>query len=238
MNDKIILEGAISVKAAIESKSREIISIYVDKNKKDRNISYIINVAKNQGNKIIYSDKEKISAITTKPGHGGICAEVSPRIFTPCNKIIDEENPFIVLLDGIEDPYNFGDCIRSAYAAGATGLFISERDWSNADAILARASAGASEKLKTAKINDFLPVLYAAKEKNVTIVAADRKNAVPLNETTLSRPLILAVGGRLRGLSKVIYDLSDMKVFIPYKNDFKNALSASAACAVMCFSVH
>ncbi|PWM43730.1 MAG: RNA methyltransferase [Clostridiales bacterium] len=237
MKEKIILEGSISVKAAIEGKNRKIFSVFADKNKKDKDIAYILRIAERDGAKICRTDREKISQMTNGSSHGGVCAEVSQRSFVTPEELLNDENPFIILLEGIEDPYNFGDCIRSAYAAGATGLLIPERNWMSADAVVARASAGASERIKTTAAKDFLPIIYAAKQKGVNLVIAERKDAVSLHDTTLKKPLMLAIGGRLRGLSKPIFDAADLRVYIPYNNDFKNSLSASAACSVMSFAV-
>mgnify|MGYP004575595985 FL=1 len=169
--------------------------------------------------------------------HGGICAEVGARKYAEPEELFKSENPFIVLLEGIEDPYNFGDIIRSVYAAGATGIIVPKRNWMSADAVVTRASAGASEFITAAAVEDFVPFLKEAKKRGISVVAADRKDAVDLYSADLSGALVLAVGGSYRGLSKPVFDEAETRIFIPYGNAFRNSLSAAGAAAAISFEI-
>lgn len=141
------------------------------------------------------------------------------------------------MLEGIEDPYNFGDIIRSVYAAGATGIIVPKRNWMSADAVVTRASAGASEFIKAAAVEDFVPFLKEAKRRGISVVAADRKDAADMYSADLSGALVLAVGGSYRGLSKPVFDEAETKIFIPYGNAFRNSLSAAGAAAAISFEI-
>lgn len=141
------------------------------------------------------------------------------------------------MLEGIEDPYNFGDIIRSVYAAGATGIIVPKRNWMSADAVVTRASAGASEFIKAAAVEDFVPFLKEAKRRGIAVVAADRKDAADMYSADLSGSLVLAVGGSYRGLSKPVFDEAETKIFIPYGNAFRNSLSAAGAAAAISFEI-
>ena len=234
-----ILEGAISVKAALEAESREIYEIFADPEKDDKNIKYILSLAKTKKIKITNATKEILLTKTEGRTHGGIIASVGQRKFVKPEELLNVKNPFIALLEGIEDPFNFGCAVRSLYAAGATGLIIPARNWMSAAGTVARSSAGASELIMTAATNDFDSLIKKAKEKNISLISAERKDAVSLysTETNLNKPLILAIGGEKRGLSKIITANADMRVFIPYGSDFRNSLSSSAACAVIAFEI-
>ena len=235
MNDNICIEGAISVKAALSYKRREIYKIYIDKKKKDKNTDYIRNLAKKMNVPVEDADSGTIINITDGNSHGGICAVAGKRSYQNSDDILKKGNPFILLLEGIEDPFNFGYCIRSAYAAGATGILTSARNWSNAEPVILKSSAGASEMIDIACSDGFKEILLKAKDIGLTVISADRKDAAPLYETDLKRPVILAIGGQMRGLSKDVKDLTDERIYIPYENGFRNALNASCACAVVCF---
>lgn len=235
MEDDVILSGAISVKAAIKAGVRDVRAVFADPRKKTGDMNYIRRLAASKGIRTEDVSEEIIRSMAGDVPHGGVCALAGQRRYEDPLTLLRAENPFIMLLEGIEDPYNFGCCIRSAYAAGATGLIVPRRSWENAAATVVRSSAGASEFIPTACVEDISSVLEQARHAGIKVVAADRKDAVPLYEEDLSVPLIIAVGGHMRGLSSAVYAHTDRRVYIPYGNDFRNALSSSAACAVMAF---
>lgn len=238
MGDKIILEGAISVKAAVEAGNRDVYCVYTDKDKRSKDFGYICRKASEKGIETKRVPAEEISEMTEGNSHGGICAVAGERKFVESEKLFDCENPFIVLLEGIEDPYNFGYAVRSVYAAGATGLIVPSRNWMSADKVVTRASAGATEFIPTSSVSDFVPFLQKAKEKGLKIVAADRKDATDMYETRLDMPLVLAIGGALRGLSAPVYEMTDTRIYIPYGNNFRNSLSATGASAAIAFEIY
>ena len=91
-----------------------------------------------------------------------------------------KELPFIAIIEGVEDPYNFGASLRALAAAGASGLVLPKRNWMNAAATVIKSSAGASESLPTAETADLGEFLKKAKKRGFEIIAAERKNAEEL----------------------------------------------------------
>ncbi|MBR5721661.1 MAG: RNA methyltransferase [Clostridia bacterium] len=229
------VEGAISVKAVLLSGSRPIEEIYIDKTKKSKDFSFIIREAEKRGVKTVFLDSDGISEIVNGRTHGGVAATVGERKYISCGELFAVENPFIALLEGIEDPYNFGDALRSFYAAGATGLIVPARNWLDSAATVVKSSAGASELLPTACCEDLSAAVIEAKKYGIKTFCAERRDARPLYGTDLTCPLIIAIGGELRGLSRKITDNADGNIYIPYGSQFKNALSASGASAVFAF---
>lgn len=233
----MIVEGAISVKAVLLSGSRSIEEIYIDKDKKSKDFSFIIREAEKRGVKTTFLDKDELSGIANGRTHGGIAAKAGERNYVEPEQLFAADNPFIALLEGIEDPYNFGDSLRSFYAAGATGLIVPKRNWLDAASIVVKASAGASEFLPTASCEDLGEAVILSKKFGIKTFCAERSNAVSLYDKNLTSPLIIAIGGELRGLSRKITDNSDGNIFIPYGSQFRNALSASSASAVCAFEI-
>lgn len=231
------VEGAISVKAVLLSGSRPIEEIYIDKTKKTKDFSFIIREAEKRGVKTVFLDTDGLSKVVNGRTHGGVAAAVGERKYVSLSELFAVENPFIALLEGIEDPYNFGDALRSFYAAGATGLIVPERNWLDAAATVVKSSAGASEFLPTACCNDLATAVSEAKKYGIKTFCAERKDAQPLYGKDLTCPLIIAIGGELRGLSRKITDNADGNIYIPYGSQFKNALSASGASAVFAFEI-
>lgn len=236
--ENMILEGAISVKAALEAERRSVYEIIVDQRKPDRNRNYILNLAKNKGVKITIASSEEISALAGGTSHGGMLAVVGDREYQKVEDLLSHPLPFLALLEGIEDPYNFGGALRSLYAAGITGVFVPERNWCSAAGVVTKASAGASEFLNIATVSDWDETLTKAKERDIRILCAERKDATSLYESDLTGPILLVFGGEMRGISAKIMKHSDQNVFLPYGSDFRNALSANSAAAVFAFEAY
>lgn len=236
--EKILLEGAISVKAALEGKRREIYEIRIDKRKPDRNRNYILSLAEKSNVPVRIVSEEEISRRTEGTSHGGMIALVGERTYETVESLFETEEPFLALLEGIEDPYNFGGALRSLYAAGVTGVLVPQRNWCSAAGVVTKASAGASERMPIACVTDWDETLNKAKEHRIRILCASRKNAVSLYESNLTGPLILVFGGEMRGISAKIAAYGDENIFLPYGSDFRNALSANSAAAVFAFEAY
>lgn len=238
MNEKILLEGSISVKAALEAGRREVYEIITDPRPADRNRNYILNLAREKNVTITMASTEEIESLAGGTSHGGLLAWVGDRQYCNAETLLDHPSPFLVALEGIEDPYNFGGAMRSLYAAGVTGVLVPQRNWCSAASVVTKASAGASEFLDVATVNDWDNVLSVAKEKGIRILCAERKDAVSLYETDLTGPILLVFGGEMRGISARIRKHADLNVFLPYGSDFRNALSANSAAAVFAFEAY
>ncbi len=232
-----ILEGKISVKAALQSPFREVKTIFIDENKKDRDTSYIMRLAKQQGVVLQTRTRKQIEDICSGNTHGGIIAFVKERSFQSIEDI-PTHNIFIAVVEGVEDPFNFGFVIRSLYAAGAQALLLSKRNWTSAASILAKSSAGASELMPMIVCDDLAQTLLEIKQRGIQIVCANRsEQSKVMYDYDYKQNICLCIGGEKRGLSKAIQAQSDCDVYIPYQNDFKNALSAASATTILAYEV-
>lgn len=233
----MLFEGNISVKAALLSPFREVTRILVDKNKKDRDTNYILKKAQEQNISIEYTTRESIDEITTGKTHGGLVAYVEERTYQDIEDYIDNST-FFAVIEGIEDPYNFGYVLRSLYAAGCSAVITSNRNWSNAANVVAKASAGASEYLPHICTERFSETLSTLKENGVQIICSMRDDhAIELYDYDFTQPICICIGGEKRGLSKDILHASDQNVFIPYNSDFRNALNAVSATTILAFEI-
>ena len=144
----LLLEGLVSIRAALESGSREVFSILVSQDAVDGEIARLEMRAAKSGISVERLSDEVIAFLAGGSSHGGVIARVGPRIFATLDDLpAKASNPFIVMLDGVEDPFNFGHAVRALYAAGADGIVVRPRNWTSSAAIVARASAGASERM-------------------------------------------------------------------------------------------
>lgn len=239
MSDGAYLEGHISVEAALRGRSRPIhrVLIAADGVRADREARRIRLLATAAGITIDLQPRATIDVLASGRSHGGIIAEVGERYLVPLAKLAVDA-AFVVMLDGIEDPYNFAAALRSLYAAGATGLVVRRRSWVSATATVARASAGASELLPTAEADDPLQAADELRRAGLRcVIAAERRDAISLYEADLLGPLFVLIGGERRGLMRAAIDAAETIVRIPYARSGAPSLGTAAAAAIIGFEV-
>lgn len=232
------LEGRISVEAAIRGANRDIEAIYLRAGKRDRSLSRLRKTAENATIPISKVDDEFFAANASGKSHGGVLARVGPRRFADITSLVEGgERPFIVMLDGIEDPFNFGQAVRALYAAGATGLVVRPRNWLSAAAVVTRSSAGASELLPTAVAETALEAAEFFRQAGLLIACTARESAVSIYEADLTQATFLLIGGEKRGITRSFLDQADVRLEIPYGRSFAHSLGAAASTAVIAFEV-
>lgn len=234
MNDQ--LEGNISVKAALLAGRRKVEHIIVDEQKHDRDTRFILSQAAKQGVPVMKTKRSTIDQQACGKTHGGIIAVCGERRYQSLLDYQDHNELFLALLDGIEDPFHFGDMLRSLYAAGCDGVIIPPRNWTSAAGVIAKASAGASEYIDMIIAKDWQTDLAECHRQGLHLICALRtENAQNVYEYRFPAKTLVAIGGAMRGLSKPIIDACDQAVYIPYANAFRNAMSASASAAILAF---
>ncbi|NCC55554.1 MAG: RNA methyltransferase, partial [Erysipelotrichia bacterium] len=138
----------------------------------------------------------------------------------------------------VEDPFNFGFVLRSLYAAGVDAIIMPPRNWTSAASTLAKSSAGASEYLNMVISEDIENTLLYLKQHHFQIVCANRDaKAIEMYDYDYTQKICICIGGEKRGLSKSVLKHSDQNVYIPYQNDFRNALSAASASTILAYEV-
>ncbi len=233
----MILEGSLSVKAALLAGRRTVSKLYVDQKKDDKDTAFILRTASRKHIPIVRASREEIDAMAQGRTHGGILAEAGERRLQTLRDSFDSTDPFFVLVEGVEDPFNLGYMMRTLYSAGCDGLLLRKRNWDNADATILRSSAGASEYLNVIMSEDLPKDLRWLKERGVRLFAAMRKDAMVYTAADYSGGILLAIGGEMRGLSSGVLKEIDQNIYIPYANDFRAALNASSAAAVLAYEV-
>lgn len=239
-----VLEGMTSISALIKAKEqqindREIIKILVDKSKiykNARQLSFLKAKRKELHFDIEESDEETINTYTTGNSHGGIIALCSLRTIPELTAECIKDNGFYVMIQGIEDPYNFGYALRSLYACGCDGTILPERNWMGAAGVVARSSAGASELMFVYTANDEV-CADIFKSRGYRIVAADERTDTYLNNAVLKKPILLIVGGERRGISRALLQKCDELVKIKYGRTFKSSLSAASAATILGYEI-
>ncbi len=238
--DSVIFEGLTSINAVLNSENgRRIVTVYFDKDKmssKRRELSFLRHAAEKYGFKIELTSREEIDAIAVGNSHGGIIAECTERALP---RLADEsivDNGFYVMIEGIEDPYNFGYALRTLYAAGANGVILPERNWMSAAGVVCRASAGASE-LMPSYVASATEACEYFKHQGYKIACAGIRDSVSVFDADMKKPVFLIVGGEKRGISSAVMDMADIVVRLDYGREFKGSLSAASAASVLAYEV-
>ena len=234
----MLLEGNVSVKAAILGNHRKVEKLYYDKHKNDKDLNFILHRAKEKGIPCMPLEREEINAMATGRTHGGLVAQAGPRVYQELSECMHGEAPFLVLLEGVEDPFNLGYIIRTLYSAGCDGLILPRHDWASAESTIAKSSAGAFEYLNIVMSDDLPQLVKDIKKQGIKTYAAMRKDAITYLEADYRKPSLIAIGGEMRGLSSAVRNEIEQNIYIPYANDFRNALNAASATAVLSFEVY
>ena len=243
--DSCVFEGMTSIRALIAAydsdfNDRRIKKILYDKskiNKIGKEIGYFKAVCDKYGFSLIESDSEEINNLTVGASHGGIIAITGDRTIPSLSDAIDiKPGGFYCMIEGIEDPYNFGYALRSLYACGCDGIILPERNWMSAAGVVARSSAGASERFPIFSADSIFAADYF-KALGYKIACADENTDNILGKCELKKPLLLIVGGEKRGISRKLLDKADILVKINYAREFKASLSAASATTMFAYEI-
>lgn len=249
MDNKCYLGGYISVYSALIANSRKVYTVLFDRARYDkvmkgkyhlpekRQYSLLRKVCNDRGVTIRFVSFEGREQEFGSEC-GGIAAEVGDRLYSSTEEILALKQPYLAALDGIEDPYNFGQVIRSFYASGVDAVIVPKRNFFTASAIVARASAGASEFMKVCAVDDIEVFCAQLKRSGVKVYAtAASDKALDVFTTDYSKPLCVIFGGERRGISKKVMEQCDATLQITYPRNVNMALSASSAAAVIAFEI-
>ena len=238
-----IIMGRNPVKEAIKS-GRSIDRVLVTK-EHDGSLNEILDLAYDAKLVVRDVDRAKLDEICMpfghngRPGnHQGIIAYIPGVEYCELSDILDRarergEAPFIILLDGVEDPHNLGSIIRSAECAGAHGVVITKRRSASVTATVVKTSAGATEHMKIARVVNLAGAIDRLKDEGVWIAGADM-DGQPMYKADLKGPFALVIGAEGSGISRLVKEKCDYTVSIPLKGEIES-LNASVAAALIMF---
>jgi 23S rRNA (guanosine2251-2'-O)-methyltransferase len=240
-----VFEGMTSIRAILRGidsgvNNRSIKKILFDKEKLKKiakDIGYLRAVSEKYGYEICETHSEELDRITLGTSHGGVVAiageRTLPHLTSPD---MLELRGYYAMIQGIEDPYNFGYSLRSLYAMGCSGIILDERNWMSAAGVVARSSAGASEQFKIF-VAEPMEAAEIFKSRGYKIVCADERTDNVLGKCELTLPLLLIVGGEKRGISRALLDTADILLKIDYAREFRASLSAASATTMFAYEI-
>ncbi|MDU1323402.1 MAG: 23S rRNA (guanosine(2251)-2'-O)-methyltransferase RlmB [Clostridium botulinum] len=235
-----IIEGRNAVIEALKS-NKTIEKVMVAKGDLEGSIKIIISLAKEKGIVINEVDRKKLDSISQTRAHQGVIAFTTPYQYCAVEDIIryakqKEEETFIVILDEIEDPHNFGSILRTAEVCGVHGVIIPKRRNVGVTPTVYKTSAGAVEYMKISKVTNINNVIDKLKEKGIWIYGADMCGNDYCFDVSLSGPIALVIGSEGRGISKLTKSKCDVLVKIPMLGNI-TSLNASVAGGMLMYEI-
>ncbi|MFC1559934.1 23S rRNA (guanosine(2251)-2'-O)-methyltransferase RlmB [Candidatus Margulisiibacteriota bacterium] len=204
-------------------------------------VAEILHIAKQKGIPTVYVDKPKLDAISQTGSHQGLIAYMPEKGYVDIEDIVEKanernENPFIIMLDGIEDPHNLGAILRSAEGAGVHGVVIPKRRAVGLTATVAKTSAGAVEYVPVAKVSNLSDAISKLKKHNIWIVGVEGEGKTSYTKFDFNMPVAIIIGSEGGGIARLVKENCDELVSIPMKGEV-SSLNASVAAAVVMYEV-
>ena len=232
------IEGRNSVLELLES-DRDINKILIAKGERHGSINKIITLAKQRKIVIAEVERQKLNAISKTDNHQGVIAIVPPFNYASVDDILNVakqkgEDPFILILDRIEDPHNLGSIIRTAETAGVHGVIIPKRRAASVNATVSKVSSGAVEHVKIARVNNLNETIKYLKEQGLWICGTDGEAKTYYYNQDLKGPIAIVIGSEGFGMSKLIKENCDFLVKIPMKGKI-TSLNASVSAGIVIY---
>ncbi len=237
--EELVIEGRNAVLEALRAE-RPVDKVFVLDRSKDGPIRSIIREAKKTDAIINFVDKERLDQMSQTGNHQGVIAYIAAYEYAEMEDIFaaakeKDQPPFVVLLDGIEDPHNLGAIIRTAHQAGVHGIIIPKRRAVGLTATVARTSAGAINYLPIVKVTNISVTIEELKKQGLWFVCAETDGDL-MYQLDLKGPIGLVIGNEGKGVSRLVKEKCDFNAKIPMYGQV-DSLNASVAMGVMAYEI-
>lgn len=232
------VEGRNAVIELLES-GRDINKIFILEGERHGSINKIIAMAKERKIVLTMVNKTKLNQMAQTENNQGVIAIVPPFDYCEVEDILEnakqrEEKPFILILDGIEDPHNLGSIIRTAETAGVHGIIIPKRRSASVNSTVSKVSAGAVEHMKIARVNNINETIRYLKENDVWICGTDMDAKKYYYQEDYTGPIAIIIGSEGFGMSRLVKENCDFLVKIPMKGKI-TSLNASVSAGIVIY---
>lgn len=229
--------GVLPVLEVLRSHSRRIDKILIAEGAREHRLSEIVDLARDASVPVHRVPRESLAA-TVEPGanHQGVVAVTAAANYAPVDDILTSlsDPALLLLLDGVEDPRNFGAILRVAECAGVDGIVIPERRAVGLTDTVAKSSAGAIEYVKVGKTPNLNRFIAELKERGIWVVGASADSETAHTEWDWKQPTALVLGGEGRGLHRLVAENCDTLIKIPMHGKIES-LNVSVAAGVILF---
>ena len=232
------IEGRNAVIELLES-GRDINKIFVSSGEKNGSINKILAMAKEKRIIVAEVNRKKLEEMSTSDNHQGVIAIVPPYEYCDIDDILQcakdrKEDPFILILDGIEDPHNLGSIIRTAETAGVHGIIIPKRRAASVNSTVNKVSAGAVSHMRIARVNNLNETIKFLKDNGVWICGTDMDTDTYYYKQDFRDRIAIVIGSEGFGMSRLVKENCDFLVKIPMKGKV-TSLNASVSAGIVVY---
>lgn len=236
-----VVYGLHPVLAALESSSRPIERICLIAGRRHSLVARIHRLARDKGIEVRFVPKPQIERMAPGRNHQGVVAQIGLVRYADPDDLLGRAAgsgwpPFLVCLDGVNDPHNLGAVLRTADATGVHGVVIPRHGAVAVTAAVARVAVGAAETVPVARVSNLATTLRSFKEQGLTAVGLAPASGSPIWSADLRVPLVIVAGGEERGLRRLVSETCDALVSIPMRGKI-SSLNVSVALGIACYEV-
>ncbi len=231
--------GINAVAEALKARGRSFAWVGVAKERHDIRMKRVVEECRKQGVAVRFVERDELDRMAGNNAHQGVVAVTSAKQYNDLDDVVAAKRgkfSLIVVLDGIEDPHNLGAVLRTADAAGADGAIIPERRAASVTALVAKASAGASEHLPIAKVTNIARTLEELKDQNIWAVGLDERGPKSYDAMDYNIDCAIVLGAEGRGLHELVARKCDFLVSIPMLGKVPS-LNVSVAAGIMLYEI-
>lgn len=232
------IEGRNSVLELLES-GKDVNKIFVTRGEKHGSINKILGIAKERKIIVVEKDKKQMDEMAQEENYQGVIAIVPPFEYVEISDILEvakerNEDPFVIVLDGIEDPHNLGSIIRTAETAGVHGVIIPKRRAVSVNSTVNKASAGAVEHMKIARVTNISDAIEELKKAGLWVCGTAVDTNKYYYNQDLTGPLVIVIGNEGKGIGEKVKKNCDFLVKIPMKGKVQS-LNASVSTGIVVY---
>lgn len=232
------IEGRNSVLELLES-GKDVNKIFVTRGEKHGSINKILGIAKERKIIVVEKDKKQMDEMAQEENHQGVIAIVPPFEYVEISDILEvakerNEDPFVIVLDGIEDPHNLGSIIRTAETAGVHGVIIPKRRAVSVNSTVNKASAGAVEHMKIARVTNISDAIEELKQAGLWVCGTAVDTNKYYYNQDLTGALAIVIGNEGKGIGEKVKKNCDFLVKIPMKGKVQS-LNASVSTGIVVY---
>jgi 23S rRNA (guanosine2251-2'-O)-methyltransferase len=233
-----VLYGLHPVEEAIKAGRRRFDHILVAREREDARIERLVALCRAAGVRVRQESREQLTQLAQTPAHQGVVALVHPQEFLSIEDLYESATPnaarLLLALDGVEDPQNLGALLRVADGAGVDGVVLTERRSAPLSPVAVKASSGAAEHLRIARVVNLVRALEDLKRQNLWIIGLDERGQSDYDQFDLTGNCVLVLGREGAGLHDLVRRTCDHLLRIPMSGGV-SSLNVSAAAAVVLF---
>jgi 23S rRNA (guanosine2251-2'-O)-methyltransferase len=239
VSEAALIFGLHAVRTLLQQKPERAASLVLQKGREDARVKELVKLAEAHKIKVEYRDPRELDRLAGDERHQGACLNIKPMGVLgegALDDLLDAATapPFLLVLDGVQDPHNLGACLRTADAAGVTAVIVPKDRAAGLSAVVRKVASGAAETIPLIQVTNLARTLRGLKEREVWIIGTDDEAQHSVFDSKLTGPIALVLGAEGTGLRRLTKDNCDLLVSIPMRGVVES-LNVSVAAGVLLY---